>query len=229
MRDVTLSLKNNPIECDCRNSDFFQLIYGNRTLKAHNHLDVLEEELLECSYTNELISSLNWTQIVWTENCFCQPQKYSYGTIITCKKVPKTLPNATKVELRFSNIKSENLTYISHLINSKNIISLSLNGNALENIDDLNIPTTLRVRRGARRPLFKNFSLSSYMLHLIIIWIVFQELKLDHNNLTYLHEGSIANLSRRGLNVSLHDNPWECQCKFLDFLKNAKSTVSQSR
>jgi len=69
-----------------------------------------------------------------------------------------------------SYIKSENLTDISYLIKSKNIISLSLNGNVLKNIDDLNIPTTLRVRSGTH-PLFENFSTSFFMLRLIFIII----------------------------------------------------------
>lgn len=166
-RKLRVSLKNNPLNCDCRNYDFIRLIQNKMISAALNYMQVQDKEELFCTQPAQLsgtilsdvsLGNLYCPIAECPEGCSCRFRAVDQITEVNCTNVPKLpawLPNNTLVELYLQHNNLVNLGMISPLMDS-HVEKLSLSFNALTNIDDLNIPRSLKVSHYSRISLYND-------------------------------------------------------------------------
>ncbi|XP_065222752.1 protein toll-like [Planococcus citri] len=218
-------MENSRIQCDCHAlslAKYFQMKLHQGVYKLMN----LSANGVYCDSNDNLTENVPLDKVNLTElrcpirelypdqadkcpkNCDCHYRLVDRANIVNCSRaeldvLPTEVPivNNSKTELLFSRNQIKTLDGLSNLTrNIENITVISLSRNLIENIDDLEIPKTLEV------------------------------LRLDNNQISHIKQHTINLFRPYGslTNLSIHDNPWECNCDlrpFQNFLRFHRQTL----
>ena len=200
-RDISISIENNPIQCDCRLYDFLRFLEGrlhpngNETLqlligesKCHGPSDLreiaiadLRSKTLTCN-VNELESEVECPDKC---NCYMRPENNAF--IVDCgykdlMEPPRKLecPPNLRLDHIELNLTGNYLTKMPDLDKNgyKNVTILTLDHNNITAVTVDGLSNTLEVRKIKPLQVFKNFSLSMIFLIGYLKWLCgFQRLK----------------------------------------------------
>lgn len=221
-RIVEISLKGNPMICNCHLYHFSRLL--QRTLFEEQtytfQLYVREKEKLTCTYPDEqnvphTIMEVNKQSLTCQledcpTRCTCSDRPFDKMFIIDCASQGlKTIP-----KLRDDQLPRENYS-----------ITLNLNNNSIMNLDGLKDPSysalvNLTIPNN-RLSFFNETKFSDK----------FQALDIRGNNLTSLPKSLLEFLNSTDAILSLGENPWLCNCDLSDlhtFLRDPNRKVTDS-
>ncbi|EZA52048.1 hypothetical protein DMN91_009805 [Ooceraea biroi] len=209
-RNVIILVDNNPINCDCDLYDFLRYIEGEMHPKVQEYFHIIPRNLtcqgppwLKNMRVTDLRSRTltckidEGPNIACPENCDCffRPVDQTFIFDFTHREL-------TQVP---SDIKKPGYPWN---------LELNFNGNRLRRMPDLK---RLGLERVKKLGLSHN-NISEIFLDALSSTI--EVLELHNNNMSRIHSDVLeflktcTNLTR----LTLHDNPWECDCAAKDFL-----------
>ncbi|XP_063987785.1 protein toll [Diachasmimorpha longicaudata] len=210
-KTVTVSIENNPLNCDCDIYDLLRYQEGDMDAKVKNIVDL--------KMTNLTCQKPSWLATTPVENIKFESLK--------CLVEDATIYNATCPDVCKCWMKPNNRSYIidcsyrnltkapDHVRAPQGLsIELYLGGNSLRNMPSMSSPgyDTVKVLSLSRNEITQ-LPLEGLSNNLT-------NLELDYNNLTRLETDVIAFLSNSTnlRNLSLDMNPWKCDCDARELL-----------
>lgn len=208
----TIKLKGNTIHCDCHLYDFIRYIDKSMdpSVRKIIHFDY---EQLQCTspekYKGFYLKSFNSKNFtcaldngpVLPPNCEMQPyeyRKFDMRLIIDCSD--NNLTTIPSINFNRSNIPFQ-IADIEVVLRGNEITVMPQKGMGYEDVVELDL---------------------SHNLINEITWVPprIEILRLDHNNLTYLNNQELFLINHTSIkNITYHNNPWECNCKLVNFTK----------
>nr|BBG28448.1 Toll-like receptor [Gryllus bimaculatus] len=213
---LVVDLTGNELECNCKIYDVLR--YQEKRMKpiTYNRLRMIINTL-SCrgppplaGYPISKLNSLTF-KCEWQHSNKCPTQCQCFHWIAAKHlEVNCTGASLTQIPQELLNPTFPDKLLMDLYLDNNSLHSLSLN----TSLNKTNV-TTLSVS------------------HNYISWIEdgalpknLKELKLDHNNMTRMNSSLLEFLTNR-TNVSLHSNPWNCDCKALDLLGFLQNSFRQ--
>ncbi|XP_036138593.1 protein toll [Monomorium pharaonis] len=212
-RDVIISVDYNPINCDCNLYDFLRYMEGRMHPKVQNYFHIKADNLT-CQQPKEMenvpianLKSETLTCMVTDPdicpkqcNCFVRPEGTAFlfdcsnKNLTNVPSVIKTPSNAFNFEFDFSG---NRLTHMPNLtaMGYGSVKKLLLSHNIISEISLNGLSNTLQV------------------------------LELHNNNISRIHPDVLKHIEKKMnlTRLTLHENPWNCDCdaeNFLNFIKS---------
>ena len=215
---ITMQLGNNPMQCDCRFIEFIRLIKGKFSKYINFLIDDLyckgPEDMLNKSVKNLDLKDIKceWLRTNTPDAC---------NNICTCWNFPET-------QKIYANCSHQNLDYIPNLVGKYNewTIDLDLSSNQIKSLPSL----TNDAFKNIKILDLSNNSISSITTDLFSKSL--RTLKLNDNKISKLDYSVMQHLEKSDIsltNLSLHDNPWECDCNTEKLTKISSINNSYSR
>lgn len=218
-RDVRFLLEENPLDCDCRAYVFSRYLEQKLDRRVYRLVKLLPGNL-KCHRPSRLsgllvkkISSRDLTCPLrdCPAPCRCSLKRYNLGIVVNCTasgltEIPRMLPNVTganHTELLLDRNEIMKLPNASYP-GYEDVTELHLASNGIEDLSPGVLPRNLQV------------------------------LTLDNNRLTALGSDIVKFLNGSDTlrNLTLHNNPWDCDCsarELLDLIQQKFKAVSSER
>ncbi|KAL0274505.1 UNVERIFIED_CONTAM: hypothetical protein PYX00_002607 [Menopon gallinae] len=204
-RNVSLLLEGNPFDCDCRSYVMFRYLERKLDRSVYRLVKLVPGDL-KCHLpvrfagmlVNEVVSSdLTCPVYDCPAGCSCSFRRHDLGLVVDCtasglSEIPRALPNVT----------------------DSNHTELLLDGNGIRKLPNASYPGYERVTE---------LHLSSNDIGDLGMGVLpknLEVLTLDNNRLTALGSGIVRflNESQDLRNLTLHNNPWNCNCSARELL-----------
>ncbi|GAB1860996.1 Protein toll [Camponotus japonicus] len=218
LHDAIILVGNNPLSCDCELYDFLRYIEGRMHSNVQNYFHIIPENLT-CQSPEDLknvpVTNLKSKSLMCTVNdtnlntscpeicdCFVKPEGNVF--IFDCShknltSVPSDIKSPGEVfgsssvwqlELNFTNNRFTRMPDLKNLKQIESVKKLFLSHNNISDIFLDDLPKNIQV------------------------------LELHNNNLSTLNPDVLEFLrnSTNLRNLTLHENPWICDCNTKDFL-----------
>ncbi|KAG7174382.1 toll-like receptor Toll2-like 2 [Homarus americanus] len=203
---VKLSLKGNPLLCNCNMYNFLNLIHGKPLGKGNLFKIVLEDgDQVTCTNQGNEIKklmdvdteTLTCKMLLPCDNCTCYWRSSDSMIIVDCSyqgrsEIPK---------IDFDNYGYKNSP-----------ITINMRNNSITSLDALQDPSYRRL---------VNLTIPNNKLSFINESYLPEKLKVLNicgNNLTSLSGSLLKFLNVTDMHLSLGNNPWTCNCDLIDFL-----------
>ncbi|XP_046140972.1 protein toll [Osmia bicornis bicornis] len=213
-RDVIIYVQNNPIVCGCALYDFLRYLEGKMHKNVQNYIHIIPGNLT-ChgpDYINDTaVDQLHSESFICPkpepcpEGCSCWIRQSDNAFLIDCSyknltSIPeniKTIPNY-RLELNFMGNKLTKMPSLTELgLNNVSTSKLLLANNNLKDLSVDELPSNIEV------------------------------LELHNNNFNRLGSDVLKFLSNSTMlkKLTLHGNPWTCDCDAKDFLNFIQTRV----
>ncbi|XP_067206517.1 protein toll-like isoform X1 [Linepithema humile] len=232
-RNVKILVENNPLNCDCNVYDFLRY-YEGEMRKVQSYFQIGLDNLICHSpkevekvwlYSKNLTCRIQNTDsiTICPKKCDCFLKPHDEAFIFDCSHKNLTyVPN---------NIKEPNINFIRNLTKSVDTISkfyLNFSHNQLTQMPDLE---NLKLRSVNKLFLSHNdiSTISKNGLSKTT-----EDLELHNNKLSTIHSDVLIfwKNSTNLTHLTLHENPWECDCNakdFYDFIISIQNNPEKSR
>ncbi|KFM67733.1 Protein toll, partial [Stegodyphus mimosarum] len=200
--ETSVSLASNPFSCDCRIYSFYDYLKGNN--EAHKRsVRFTRTQDLTCqepkNLANQAIVQLRPNQFTCDLNdncstsCHCYIRAEDNSRVVNCSNLKlKSLPTSIPLNTSVLYFQGNMLSSMGGFNSQiwENLTDLYLDGNQVTSLDHWSIPIKLK------------------------------HLSLKGNQLKYLTSTFMDLLSvTKGFQISLSDNPWNCNCSTVTFKK----------
>ncbi|XP_053979405.1 protein toll-like [Hylaeus volcanicus] len=215
-RDVIILIEDNPIVCDCDLYDFLRYLNGEMHPNVQNYFHIIPGDL-KCK-SPEWIESITMTdlklqsfkcQVVepCPKHCTCWKKPYDKTFLIDCSyknltSVPRnirTLPSY-QVELNMTGNKLNKMLPLTDIgLTNVSVSKLLLSNTGISNITLDELPSSIEV------------------------------LELHKNNISKI-DSNVLHFMKNSTNLkmlTLHENPWTCNCDDRDFLNFVQTRVAK--
>ncbi|CAK9795656.1 Protein toll [Anthophora quadrimaculata] len=213
-RDVIILVENNPVVCDCDIYDFLRYLEGRMHPYVQNYFHIIPGDLT-CQYPNILTDipvvnlkskSLKCQEFdICPKDCTCWIKRNDKAFLVDCShrnltSVPgniKTLPQH-RLELNFTGNKLTRMSPLAEIgLNNVPISELLLSNNNIYDISVDELPLNIEV------------------------------LELHNNNISKLNPDTLHFMDNSSslMKLTLHGNPWMCDCNAIDFLNFIQTKV----
>ena len=214
-KNLTLNIGNNPFQCDCQLLNFLPFIKRKNKTNLKSHINFLIDDLncKDPSYMeNKKIQDLDLKDI----QCYWERTNKidACNDICTCWKFP--------VEQKIlANCSYRDLTEVPNIVGQYNEwpVELNVSGNRKKHLPSLKTESLKNIR------LLDLSNNSISFIQTDIFTKTLQVLKLHENNITRISDSVIQNLKNPNIsltNLTLHNNPWKCDCDIVEFVKFTK-------
>ncbi|KOC59528.1 Protein toll [Habropoda laboriosa] len=213
-RDVIILVENNPIVCDCDIYDFLRYLEGRMHHNVQNYFHIIignlmcrsPETLAEIAVANLKSKTLRCQEFdVCPKNCDCWIKRNDKAFLVDCSNrnltsVPeniRTLPQH-RLELNFAGNKLTRMSPLADIgLNNVPISKLLLSNNNIYDISVDELPLNI------------------------------ETLELHNNNISKLNSDALHFMDNSSslMTLTLHENPWKCDCSAIDFLNFIQTKV----
>nr|CAD7457996.1 unnamed protein product [Timema tahoe] len=212
-RDVKILIEDNPMQCDCNAYFFARYLEYKVDPMLHIMFNIVPDNLICASppdfagipVTRIKSEKLSCEVNSCPERCSCHMRPHDKALLVDCTnrgltEPPRWLPPTNKLF---------------------NHTELWLVGNGLINLPDVSWPGYANVTLvDASYNNLGSVNISQLPPGL-------KTLKLNHNNLTHMNTPVLEFLTNRTTNISLHGNPWSCDCQNRDMLAFLQAQFKQ--
>ncbi|XP_050465403.1 protein toll [Cataglyphis hispanica] len=206
--DAIILVANNPLNCDCGLYDFLRYIEGKMHSNVQNYFHIIPGNLtcqnpedlknvpVKMLKSESLMCTVNDTNLECPEICDCHVKPDGNVFIFNCShrnltSIPSNIKNPGdlwQVELNFANNQFTRMPDLKNL-KHESVKKLDLSHNNISEIFLDELPRTIQV------------------------------LQLDNNNISRIYPDVLEFFKNStNLNLTLHENPWICDCSTKDFL-----------
>ncbi|XP_076766748.1 toll like receptor [Xylocopa sonorina] len=208
-RNVIILIDNNPIVCDCNLYNFLRYLDGDMNSNVRGYFNIIPGNMT-CQ-SPEWIQGIKVTNLTFRslkcevldgcpEKCSCWRKPYDKAFLVDCSHRNLTsVPRSIKCLPGYHfelNLSNNKLTRFEIDSKNKQISKLLLSNNNIYDISVNELPLNMKV------------------------------LELDNNNITRLNSDVLSFMNASSMTLTLHDNPWTCDCNAIDFLNFVQTKVN---
>lgn len=216
-RNVIIIMDHNPLDCDCNLYDFLRYIEGRMHPKVQKYFHITKNNLT-CQKPKEL-ENVPVTNLK-SESLTCMETRPKF-----CSEKCECFVRPEDKAFLF-NCSYRNLTSASNVINKSNDFfqfEFNFSGNRLTRMPDLKALGY----KSVKKLLLSHNSISEISLNGLSNTL--QVLELHNNNVSRIQPNVLEflNNSTNLTTLTLHENPWECDCdakEFQDFIQKHART-----